>query len=176
MNVNSGKGGTVNDDFLTFNIGDDAEDKQYRSILHFNTSALNLPANAIITTVELKIKKWGISGTDPFTTHGNLVVDIKKPSFGNANLAKSDFEASATPGGLAGAGIFSPVPSNDWYTAILNSAAFPYINRTGTTQLRLAFTLDDNDDLNSDYILFYSGNYLEADRPQLIIYYYEPPN
>jgi Putative amidase domain len=171
----SGKGGSINADDMTFRVGDDSYNKQYRSILHFNTSTL--PDNAVITTVELKIKQGNIFGTNPFTTHGNLILDIKKPSFGNANLAKSDFEASATPGGYAGAGIFNPVPSGDWYTVTLNSAAFPYINPIGTTQFRLAFTLDDNNDLDPDFILFFSGDILTlTDRPQLIIYYYIPPS
>ncbi len=30
------------------------------------------------------------------------------------------------------------------------------VNKTGTTQFRASFTLDDNDDLGSDYIGFYS--------------------
>lgn len=169
----SGKGGTYDAGAGTIYVGDDSYDKQYRGILHFDTSGLS--ETAVITNVVLKIKQGGVFGTNPFTTHGNLVVDIKKPYFGsNANLAKSDFEASVTPGGLAGAGIFSPAPSGDWYTAALDSTAFSYVNRTGTTQIRLAFTLDDNDDLNADFILFFSGNYLDADRPHLIIYYYEP--
>ena len=169
----SNKGNNTNSGSTTFLVGDDSADRQYRSILHFNT-APNLPDNAVITYVVLKIKQQSITGTDHFTTLGNLAVDIKKPAFGtNANLAKSDFEDAA---GLPLVSNFDPIPSADnWYTAVLSSASFPYINLTGTTQLRLSFTTDDNDDLNPDYISFFSGNdTTAANRPQLIVYYYVP--
>jgi hypothetical protein len=169
---NSGQGGTTNSSATTFTLGDNAADKQYRSILHFDTQ--NLPDTAVIISVVLKIKQQSITGTNPFTTHGNLVADIKTPSFGtNANLAKSDFQ---DPAGSSGVATFESVPDplTNWYTAVLNSAGFPYINLTGTTQFRLAFTLDDNDDPDADTILFFSGNDgTAANRPQLIIQYYE---
>jgi len=165
----SSVGGSNNSNANTFNVGDDGSNKQYRSILHFDTSGLL--DNAVIISAILKIKQQSMTGTNPFTTHGNLVADIKKPNFGtNANLANSDFED--TPG-LSGIAMFDSTPSNSWYSAILDSTAFPYINLTGTTQFRLAFTLDDNNDLGADYIAFSSGND-SANAPQLIINYYVP--
>jgi len=165
----SSVGGSNNSNTNTFNVGDDSSNKQYRSILHFDTSGL--PNNAFVISAILKVKQQSITGTNPFTTHGNLVADIKKPNFGtNANLTNSDFED--TPG-LSGIAMFDSTPSNSWYSTILNSTAFPYINLTGTTQFRLAFTLDDNNDLGADYITFSSGND-SANAPQLIINYYVP--
>ncbi len=66
----------------TFFLGDANNDQQYRSILHFNTASL--PNNAVISKVTLKIKKQGIVGTNPFTTHGNILVDVRRPNFGSA--------------------------------------------------------------------------------------------
>jgi len=57
----------------------------------------------------------------------------------------------------------------------LNSTARPYINKTGSTQFRLRFKLDDNDDMGADYMKFYSGNFTTtSSRPLLIIQYYLP--
>jgi hypothetical protein len=167
---NSNVGGSVDAAATTFRIGDDSSNKQYRGILHFDTSGL--PDTAQILYATLRIKQQSIWGTNPFTTHGNLIADIKKPYFGsNANLAKSDFEAMP---GLSGIATFNPTPDNGWYSASISSAGFPYINLTDTTQFRLAFALDDNNDRDPDYIAFSSGNDIVANRPQLIIYYYIP--
>ena len=46
--------------------------------------------------------------------------------------------------------------------------SFQFINKTGVTQFRLRFTLDDNDDMSADYMTFRSGNYpVVNDRPEL---------
>jgi len=59
------------------------------------------------------------------------------------------------------------------YWSTRDGAAFPYINLTGVTHLRLRFQIDDNDDLGDDYIKFFSGNSAaKADRPQLLVEYY----
>jgi hypothetical protein len=50
-----------------------------------------------------------------------------------------------------------------------------YINETGSTQFRLKFQLDDNDDLGADTIKFYSGDSVTLNyRPVLQIEYYVP--
>jgi len=50
------------------------------------------------------------------------------------------------------------------------SAKVTYINLSGTTQFRLRFATDDNNDNNiADYVRFLSGNYATASaRPALI--------
>ena len=134
----------------------------------------SLPDNAVITSAILKIKPSITVGTDPFTTHGDLIVNIKKPFFGiKADLNKSDFEAAAdlNDGVVA---TFDPTPYNGWYSATLENAAFPYVNLAGSTQFRLYFSLDDNDDLSPDYIAFNSGESVLDDQPQLIVTYYVP--
>jgi hypothetical protein len=56
----------------------------------------------------------------------------------------------------------------------LRARNYSLISLTGTTQLRLRFEVDDNDNLTADYLSFYTGNAAEADRPELIITYYLP--
>jgi len=164
----SGVGGSNDSIATTLRVGDDAADKQYRGILSFNTASL--PDNAVITKVTLKVKKQGLTGTDPFTTHGTLMAAIRKPYFGSAvTLANSDFQAA-----LSKQVGFSGVPVSNWYSTNNNPVIWPYINLTGTTQFRLRLTLDDNDDMGADYVRFYSGNAGASVRPQLIIEYYVP--
>ena len=87
-------------------------------------------------------------------------------------LQVSDFQA---PTGLGSAAIVQNNPVGGWYWAVLNPAAFAYINKTGVTQMRLAFQLDDNDDLSADYLTFYSGDAEDqALRPHLMVEYYIP--
>ena len=166
----SNKGGTANATATTLRVGDTKLDKQYRSILSFNTSTL--PDNAVFTSAVLKIKKQGLVGTNPFTTHQGLKVDIRKPYFGSSiALQVSDFQAA----GSLVTGTFDNIPWAGWYSVILTSDFYPYINKTGTTQFRVRFRLDDNNDMGDDYMLFYSGNYItNAYRPMLIIKYNVP--
>ena len=167
----SSVGGSANASETTIRLGDGSADRQYRSILSFNTASL--PENAVITSIVLKIKKQGLVGTDPFTTHQGLLVDIRKPYFGTAlGLAASDFQALASKGSV---GTFGSTPSAGWYSVTLSSTARPYINKTGTTQFRLRFKLDDDNDNLADYMKFFSGNYATiSSRPILIIQYFLP--
>ncbi|MEW5830809.1 MAG: clostripain-related cysteine peptidase [Chloroflexota bacterium] len=162
-------GGTLNATATTFNLGDDAKDRQYRAILSFNTAGL--PDNATIKKVTLKIKKQGLVGTNPFSTHQYILIDIRKGTFGTAALQKTDFQAAASRNQV---GKFLNSPVANWFSSVLNNIAFPYINKTGITQFRLRFKLDDNNDNGADYLKFFSGNALAAYRPQLIIEYIVP--
>ena len=175
-NENSNLGGTKNSVADTFRVGDDGQDRQYRSILHFPTSYL--PDNAVITQAILTIKAQGITGIVPFTTHGNMLVDICYGSYGYLGpfkikaLQSMDFQS---PANLSSAAIIQNNAVGGWYWAVLTPDAFPFINKTGNTQLRLAFHLDDNDDLGVDFISFFSGDATgQADRPHLLIDYYVP--
>jgi len=167
----SGAGGTLDSSATTFNVGDDATDKQYRAILSFNTASLL--DTAVITKVTLKVRKQGLVGTNPFTTHGLLSAAIRKPRFGTAAaLQVSDFQAAAS---LNSGTTFGSTPISNWYSAIGSASTYPYINKTGTTQYRLQFATDDNDDLGADYMKFHSGSSLTmAYWPQLIVEYYVP--
>jgi hypothetical protein len=165
-------GGTLNANLGTFQLGDDAQDRQYRSILSFDTSSL--PDNAVVTVLKISIRRQGITGTDPFTTHGTIKVDIRKGAFGTSSaLQIGDFQAAASRANI-GTILNSPDPDN-WYSARLLAAANRYINPTGMTQLRLRFSTDDNNDNGADILRFFSGNVAVLSvRPVLMISYYVP--
>ena len=166
----SGAGGSMDSTQATFALGDDDADRQGLSILSFNTGSL--PDTAVIASVILKIKKAGVVGTNPFRTHGNILVDIRRGAFNNnAALQLQDFQATANK---KGALVITNNPVDGWYSRTMGSTNFIYINKRGVTQFRLKFAKDDNDDMGLDYIKFYSGNSTTANRPQLIIQYYTP--
>jgi hypothetical protein len=170
------KGGTINSIATTIRLGDDAANRQYRSLLSFDASAL--PANAVITKVTLQIAYQGVTGTTPFKTHGNLMIDLKIGNFGTTNLLqRGDFQSLAT---LNAAGIVGKTPvSTSIYESVLSSAAVTKLNDqlsgSGFTQLqlRLRFQKDDNNDFGADFLRFYSGNSsIPNTQPVLIIEYY----
>ena len=166
---NSNIGGVINSTATTFNLGDDAANRQYRAILSFNTK---LPSTAVITSVTLKIKQQGVAvGANPFLTMGNILVDMQKGNFGLAALQASDFQAVA---GKPSALTILNTPVAGWYSRSLVSASFGFVNKAGTTQFRLRFTKDDNNNHKADYLRFWSGNALAASQPVLIIQYYVP--
>ena len=163
-------GGAANSSATIFKLGDDLRNRQYRAILSFNTASL--PENAIITRAMLKIRKQGLTGTNPFTILGSLTVDMRKPSFGAIGLSASDFQATA---GRTAVATFGATPVNNWYSAILSGVGRNYINKAGVTQFRLYFATDDNNDNAADYMKFFSGDYANTNvRPTLIIEYYVP--
>jgi hypothetical protein len=165
----SNTGGTINNTANTFNLGDDAADKQYRAILHFDTS--DLPDTAVVTNMTLKIKQSGnVVGSTPFS-FGSLYVDMRNPAFGNAILELVDFNFAAKKVKPA---VFNPNPVSGWFSARFNTGGKLYVNRTGTTQLRLYFSVDDNNNNIADFIRFFSGNASAGDRPKLLITYYVP--
>jgi alpha-tubulin suppressor-like RCC1 family protein len=167
---NSDMGGTLNT-IRKIVVGDNATDKQYRSILHFNTSTLS--DNATIIRVELKIRLNSILGTDPLTTHGLLQADIMDGTFGDADLEITDFEAPASRLNIGHFGLMAG--SLDWYRIVLGSSNFGFINLAGMTQFRVYFATGDNDDNSADQLKFYSGDDLVINnRPQLIIEYVLP--
>jgi len=166
----SGQGGNVNSSATTFKIGDTALDKQYRAIVSFSTSTL--PDNAVLVSATLKLKRYSVTGTDPFSTHGNLLGDIRTGAFsGSTTLQSGDFQAAASKNAAL---TFTSNLVSNWYSTALAQGDLGYVNKTGVTQFRLRFALDDNDDLGADQLICYSGNATSTYRPQLIIRYYVP--
>jgi hypothetical protein len=171
----SGRGGTLNASSNLLYVGDDTQDKQYRSFLSFNTAGL--PDDAVITSMELRIKVQGFVGSNMFTptkSHGNLIVDFSTPYFKqffgySSGLYVSDFQSAK---GQMAIGVLKSVSSTGWYTINLKPTVYSKLNLKGKTQFfRLRFQKDDNDDLGADYLKIYSGNAGAANRPQLIITY-----
>ena len=115
----SGKSGTLDAAATTARVGDDASDRQWRSILHFDTATL--PGNAVITGVTLRIKRQRMVGANPFDTHGFLTVDVKSGAFhDNPALESLDFHAIGSRGDV---GRFIRIPALGWYRAPLRAPA-----------------------------------------------------
>jgi predicted outer membrane repeat protein len=165
----SGIGGTMNGAAMTLNIGDDAANKQYRSILSFDTSSL--PDSAAILKVTFRIRTNGVvGGGDPLSIFQGIRLDIKKGTFGTSALELGDFSAAADKT----YGPFNPALSGTgWYSLNLTGGK-GYINKTGSTQLRLRYSLDDNNNSIANLLRLFSGNATATNRPQLIIEYYVP--
>ena len=163
-------GGTFDKKATTLNAGDDQKDRQYRGILSFDTSPL--PNTAVILSAQVKVKRQDVVGTDPFQTHGTLVLEIRTGVFGSSTeLQAGDFSAVASSGALRDS--LSALTSS-WYAAQLSTPNLALINKAGRTQFRLFFSKDDNDDLDSDYMKFFSGNSTGENKPELLVTYYLP--
>jgi hypothetical protein len=165
---NTTVGGSMNSTATTLRAGDDNQDRQYRSLLSFNTTGL--PNTATIKKVLVYVKRQSVTGTNPLATHGGLRVDIRKPYFGaGPGLALNDFQAAANLGGACTIGATST--ASGWHKCTTASGAFPYVNKLGTTQFRLRFATGDNDDMGADVLNLYSGNAISANRPYIIVWY-----
>jgi hypothetical protein len=172
----SDRGGSMNAKAQTFRLGDDGKNNQYRAILDFSTGSL--PDNAVITQVILMIQLQGVVGTNPFTTHHYIWIDIRQGAFGSFGpfaigaLQVSDFQS---PASAYSVGTIQNNPVGNWYWSMLDSKAFPYVNLKGATQFRLGFLLDDNNNKKEDYLSFFSGDFSGMiDRPTLLVEYYVP--
>ena len=168
--TNVGGGGNSTDNTTAaLRVGDTNADEQYKSLVSFDTSSI--PDTATITSATLRLVRGTSSGTNPFTTHGSCVADIVTGGFGGSTaFAFADWQAAATATSVAT--MSNPTANGSASTGTLSAAGLAAINKTGTTQLRLTFTLDDNDDLGYDYIGFYAGeNTTAANRPQLTVTY-----
>jgi hypothetical protein len=174
----SNMGGLFSPSALSFILGDDARNRQYRSLLSFKTASL--PDNAVITKAILKIKLKGSTGSVDVTAFRGFLVDMVLGCFGaydhsgaNAFLGAVDFQTPADKT----VGPFNPAPSDSWYSLDLTNGS-GFINklttRGGLSQLRLRFKLDDNNNRIADTMSFFSGNASLAERPTLIIQYYVP--
>ncbi len=164
---NSNAGGTLNAAAVTFQLGDDAANRQYRVILSFNTAAL--PDGATIQSALLKIRPSGTPvGVNPFNVLGKLWADIRQGPFGTAALQLADFNTAAS---ATQVGAFNKTPVGGWYTNNLNATGLSKINKIGLTQLRLYFAIDDNNNRAANFMKFVSGNGIASQRPVLIIQY-----
>jgi len=151
-------------------VGDDNKNKQYKSVVSFDTSSI--PDGATILSVTLRLRRGTVSGINPFTTHGTCWVDVQSGSgfSGSTALQTGDFQAAATA--VQAASLTNAANNLDWSEGSLNAAGLAAINKTGTTQLRVYFNLDDNNNHSADYIGYYSGdNGTSANRPQLVVTY-----
>jgi Bacterial Ig domain/Pel9A-like, right handed beta helix region/Fibronectin type III domain len=169
----SGLGGSVNSSEATsaaLRTGDDSSDRQYKSILSFDTSSI--PDGATITSASVRMRRGSLTGTSPFTTHGSCFVDIKGGTgFNNsATLQTTDFQAPADATQVAT--MSNPTTDGAISSGTLNATGRGFINKTGRTQFRIYFSLDDNDNATNDYIGWFSGNDATVgNRPTLEVTY-----
>jgi hypothetical protein len=139
-------------------------------VVSFDTSSL--PDGATIVSATLRLRRGAGSGTNPFGTHGACYADIKGGTgfSGSVALQTGDFQAAADATQVAT--MSNPAADGDWSTGVLNATGRGFVNKTGKTQLRVYFVIDDNDDAGNDYIGYYSGNdSTAANRPVLEITY-----
>lgn len=166
----SEQGGIANSLLPTLIVGDDKADRQYRSILHFDTSAM--PDDAIVSYAEVRVKRHSDAGQNPMLSQ-SLLLECKTDFFGQEEtLAAHDFEAPANPVHTVNCSDFYSA-GQGWFAAAFFPSVFE-ISLNGASQFRLHFGNGDNDDRSADFIRFYSGNAAWANRPQLIVWYSLP--
>ncbi len=161
----SNVGGVISASVATLIAGDDLLDRQFVFIVSFDTSSI--PDTATLTAATLELTSAGATGQDPFASLGPLLVDAKNGTFGSAALEPGDFEAPASAVAVAtvnnqgGAGtIFS----------VNLASGLAQINKTGRTQFRLRFSLDDNDNSSNDVVAFFSSDSPSSSaHPKLIV-------
>ncbi len=169
---NTNAGGSISATATTtsaLRVGDDNKDKQYKTVVSFDTSSI--PDGATILSATVRLLRGTLSGANPFTTHGACWVDVQTGGFsGSATLQTGDFQAVAAA--VQAASLSNAASDGTWSEGSLNASGLAAVNKTGTTQLRVYFNLDDNDDNGNDYIGYYSGdNATSAFRPQLVVTY-----
>jgi len=169
---NTDAGGSIDATAATtsaLRVGDNNQDRQYKTVVSFDTSSI--PDGATILSATVRLRRGTVSGTSPFTTHGTCWADVQTGSFsGSTTLQTGDFQAAATA--VQAASLSNAASNGSWSEGSLSAAGLAAISKTGTTQLRVYFNLDDNDDTGNDYIGYYSGdNTTAANRPQLVVTY-----
>ncbi len=133
-------------------IGDSSTDKQWRSVLSFDTSAL--PDNAIPVSATLRLRRAKRMG-NPYATLGRAVVDVKAP-IGAPALEASDFQQTNIV--LDVATLSQALTDEAFSTATLSPAGLAAIRTTAAhTQFRIRFLVDDDNDNTADFIGYYSG-------------------
>jgi hypothetical protein len=164
-------GTAVSNDATTagLRLGDETKDKQYRSFLSFDTSAL--PDSGIqLLTAKLRLRRVTVVGTNPFTNFGAARADLRTGTFNNAALELADWGTAASANNVCT--LSNAAANGDWSECTLDAAGLAALNRTGLTQVRIFFGLDDDDDNKTDYIGYYAGNAADpASRPQLVVTY-----
>jgi hypothetical protein len=136
-------------------LGDDAANREFRAIASFSTGA-PVPDAAHVCSGFLQI--W--STTLPVGTPQNLgplyavaPTPLGSAFSGNPSLQVVDFQAASTPESSAPV-LEQLLPWNTW-TGQLDGA---WVNRTGTTQIRIQIA-DDDEDAGNDYYNVQSGEF-----------------
>ncbi|MBP83274.1 MAG: hypothetical protein CMO61_05440 [Verrucomicrobiales bacterium] len=133
-------------------VGDTAFRKQIKGIVSFNTSSL--PSNARVTSAVLRLRRSGVSGSNPFDAIGGAYADINLSGGFNGNLAlrAGDFDARADAAEVAT--MSKPTSNGAWSEGTLEALGRRGINVDGHTQFRVYHIPDDNNNGESDYISY----------------------
>jgi len=151
-------------------FGDHKKDRQFKSIVSFDTSLLI--TGSVVKGAQFELTRGSNAGdNDPYATFGIANVDLSVGGFGgDPALAVSDFEATADismTGQLSDTGVLG--------ISNLDSEGLSAIEGATKVQLRIEFELDDNDDRSNDYVGYYSSNNGNSNlHPRLIIDYTLP--
>lgn len=162
-----GSGNATDSTGFALRVGDDDSRKQYKAVLSFDTSSL--PDSVTISSATLRIYVGATSGTSPFDWPATCQVDVKTGTFGTQALQLSDFSNLTAP---ATATQVASLTRQDTIglasIGSLNGAGLSAINKTGLTQFRIYFSVDDDNDSTGDGYGFYSGDHATASlRPAL---------
>lgn len=119
-------------------IGRGTDSKFNRALLSFDTSSI--PDTATITAATLTVSYRSASGDPWANPSGNtLVVDVKTACFGACSIETSDWAAAATANAVAQIPRFT---GGNQASTLFNASGLAGINKTGRTQLKLRFSLD----------------------------------
>ena len=157
----SGVGGYANT-ANAFQVGDTATRQQLIGLVSFDTSSIS--DGATITAVTLTVTRSNVAGTP--TSLGAITIDIKNGFYGSDSVLRAaDFQAASSATNVA----TLPYPTSGTpVSCSLNSAGLAQINKTGLTQMKIRFTLDDDNDSTADYLSIYDGK-TQATAPKLVV-------
>jgi len=141
-------GGALDSDGGYLILGDDARDRQYRSVISFRTA--KLPDTAVVRAAWVGIRPARRPGNRRYnTTLGPLLMGVRSTPFsGDPALQRSDFEDRAV---FAGEILVDNFPGNPYYDGgAVEEAALTQVNLRGRTQFILGHELGDDDDQTPD--------------------------
>jgi len=160
----SDRGGQVTTAGPRIRVGDDARDREVRSVLSFDTAAL--PDRAVVTRVQLQLWPTGATGADPLGELRGLLVDVARDGFGSPGLRAGDFAARAD----RTVGPVTMTAGTPGFVVDLTDARLA-VSRTGLTQLRLRLRRPDLQDGAADLWPLGSGDARAGLKPQLMVQY-----
>jgi hypothetical protein len=161
-------GGTVSATTTSFKVGDDAQKREIRGFVSFNTAIL--PDTAVLGKAELKLYCTAFAGS-----LGTMYVDVEGPYFGTAlTLVSSDWQDGVSDDKATKVSSRSTFTKSALNSFLITTTGLAFIKNDNHTQFRLYYTANDSD-VVSDYVSFASGEATTASqRPTLLIHYYVP--
>jgi hypothetical protein len=102
-------------------------DRQFKGVVSFDTSAIS--DNAVIVSATVRLRRAGVFGSYPFQTHGTCRIEVGAVFGSSVDLQPSDFEA---PAAVMGAGVLGAAAANgQWSEGSLAASGLGAINRQG---------------------------------------------